>query len=331
MLTIYGELLKAARKAHITLDWSAYKDMVVGLPYNIPFVVKNARAQIKCPRCGSTKTARILYDMPAFSEDLVAKIDAGKIHIGGCCITGFDAKYYCNDCKKKFGEAAQIVNGEEIEIYSRFFVFIIAPRKYLSQNSEAKKYPNRIEYERVLSYFENMNDPRAAFKIQQIKQAIEKQKKGYQVEMDPAVTDFWSRYADYQKENYPGVLFLYNNEIKGANATWPRFNTIHSGLYMYHKTEFGVVDMTFEGCPERILEIEQLLKDTIGDYLANGFTVQKTGKSAAVRLVVPILDLHKSFDAQKELIKAGFEAIQTMSDTAKRFPPSTVAKILGRV
>ena len=29
MLTIYSELLKAARKAHITLDWSEYKDMVV--------------------------------------------------------------------------------------------------------------------------------------------------------------------------------------------------------------------------------------------------------------------------------------------------------------
>ena len=118
MLTIYSELLKAARKAHITLDWSAYKDMVVGLPYNIPFVVKNTRAQIKCPRCGSTKTARILYGMPAFNEELVAKIDAGKIHIGGCCVTGFDAKYYCNDCRKKFGETAQIVNGEEIEFYA---------------------------------------------------------------------------------------------------------------------------------------------------------------------------------------------------------------------
>lgn len=118
MLTLYGELLKAARKAHITLDWSAYKDMVVGLPYNIPFVVKNTRAQIKCPRCGSTNTARILYGLPAFDEELVAKIDAGKIHIGGCCITGFDAKYYCNDCKKKFGEAAQIINGEDIEFYA---------------------------------------------------------------------------------------------------------------------------------------------------------------------------------------------------------------------
>lgn len=75
MLAIYGDLLKAARKAHITLDWSAYKNMVVGLPYNIPFVVKNIRAQIKCPRCGSTQIARILYGMPAFDEDLVAKIN----------------------------------------------------------------------------------------------------------------------------------------------------------------------------------------------------------------------------------------------------------------
>lgn len=117
MLTIYGELLKAARKAHITLDWSAYKDMVVGLPYNIPFVVKNTRAQIKCPRCGSIKTARILYGMPAFDEELEEKINNGKIHLGGCCITGYDAKYFCNNCKKEFGKVAQIVNGEEIEFY----------------------------------------------------------------------------------------------------------------------------------------------------------------------------------------------------------------------
>ena len=115
MLTIYGELRKAARKAHITLDWSAYKDMVIGLPYNIPFVVKNARAQIKCPRCGSVNTARILYGMPAMEKELEAKMNAGKICIGGCCITGFDEKYYCNACKKKFGAVAQIIHGEEIE------------------------------------------------------------------------------------------------------------------------------------------------------------------------------------------------------------------------
>lgn len=128
MLIIYSELLKAARKAHITLDWSKYKNMVVGLPYNIPCIVNNFRAQIKCPRCGSTHTARILYGTPAFDEELEAKINAGKIHLGGCCVTGFDAKYYCNDCKKGFGDTAQIVNGDTIEFYADAVTEIVFTR-----------------------------------------------------------------------------------------------------------------------------------------------------------------------------------------------------------
>ena len=58
--------------------------------------------------------------------------------------------------------------------YGQFFVFIVAPRKYLIENSEAHKYPNKIEYETVLAYFEQLNDPRSEFKIQQIRKAIEK-------------------------------------------------------------------------------------------------------------------------------------------------------------
>jgi len=129
MFGIYDAVCKATRKAHITLDWSKYKDMVVGLPYNIPFVVKNARAQIKCPRCGSKNTARILYGLPAFNETLEAKLNAGKIHIGGCCITGFDAKYYCNDCKRKFGAVAQIANGDSIEFFADAVTGISFSRK----------------------------------------------------------------------------------------------------------------------------------------------------------------------------------------------------------
>ena len=214
--------------------------------------------------------------------------------------------------------------------YNRFYVFIVAPQKYLSQNAEAKKYPNRIEYERILSYFEGLNDLRAPFKIQQIKQSIEKQKKGYQVEMDRAVTEFWGKYSEYQKEHYPDVLLIYNGEIKGSNATWPRFKTVIDGLYMYHKTEFGFVDLTFESCANRIVEVEQLLSDTIGDYMKSGFTVHRTTKSAAIRLTVPILDLHKSFENQIDLVEKGFEAVKKMSDTAKLFPFSAVLELLSR-
>ena len=61
--------------------------------------------------------------------------------------------------------------------FDRFYVFIIAPHDYLINNTEAKKYPNKIEYETILSYFTELNDSRSLFKIQQIEQAIEKQKK----------------------------------------------------------------------------------------------------------------------------------------------------------
>lgn len=220
--------------------------------------------------------------------------------------------------------------GVDNKDYDKFYVFIIAPKKYLSQNAESQKYPNKVEYEEILTYFETLNNPRSVFKIQQIKQAIEKQKKGYQVEVDPAVTEFWNKYSVYQKENYPGVLLIYNGEVKGTNATWPRFRTIIEGLYMYHKTEFGFVDMTFEGCSEKIIEIEQLLTDTVGDYLSEGYTVHKTGKSAAVRILVPVLDLHKPFESQLGEIKRCFDAIQKLSETAKLFATSTIVSLVSK-
>jgi len=214
--------------------------------------------------------------------------------------------------------------------YEEFYVFIVAPRKYLSQNAEAQKYPNQVEFETILTYFEKLNDSRGAFKVQQIRQAIDKQKKGYQVDVDPAVTEFWSKYSDYQKKEYPGLLFIYNGEVKGSNATWPRFRAVVDGLYMYHKTEFGYVDLTFEGCADNIVEIEQLLTDTVGDYLKNCFTVHKTSKSAAIRLMVPVLDLHKSFESQTSDIRVCFDAITKLSNTAKLFPTSTVSTLLTK-
>lgn len=116
MWDVLEELEKAARKAHITFDWSAYKNKVVGLPYCIPFVVKNKRAQIKCPRCGSINTARILYGYPSMDEKLKEKIETGKVCLGGCLISNFDNDRYCNNCKQEFGAEAYIrsENGYEL-------------------------------------------------------------------------------------------------------------------------------------------------------------------------------------------------------------------------
>ena len=52
----------------------------------------------KCPACKSFRVARILWGMPAYSEELEADIAAGKIILGGCCLSEDDAKWKCADC-----------------------------------------------------------------------------------------------------------------------------------------------------------------------------------------------------------------------------------------
>lgn len=112
LMDIDYALRQAARKAHITLDGSKHDGKVEGLPFNLDYIVRNAKAQIRCPRCGSYDTARILYGMPVMSEALEEKMRAGKIHLGGCCINSAevngqpvrtDPTRRCNACKKEFG------------------------------------------------------------------------------------------------------------------------------------------------------------------------------------------------------------------------------------
>jgi len=53
----------------------------------------------KCPVCRSSKIARIRYGMPVFSPKLEKQINAGKIILGGCCITNDDPEWKCLACE----------------------------------------------------------------------------------------------------------------------------------------------------------------------------------------------------------------------------------------
>ena len=58
----------------------------------------------KCPECGSSRVATILWGMPAFSE-IKDDLEAGRIVIGGCCIDDNDPKWECTDCEHRWGRA----------------------------------------------------------------------------------------------------------------------------------------------------------------------------------------------------------------------------------
>jgi hypothetical protein len=63
----------------------------------------------KCPRCKSEKVATILYGFPDLSDDLTAKLNAGKIAIGGCVIEDGAPKWKCVDCQLELGQTPFIL------------------------------------------------------------------------------------------------------------------------------------------------------------------------------------------------------------------------------
>lgn len=50
----------------------------------------------KCPACGSTRVAKILYGMPILSEGLQRDLEEGRVVLGGCELG--DAVWECADC-----------------------------------------------------------------------------------------------------------------------------------------------------------------------------------------------------------------------------------------
>lgn len=132
LFDIHDALFRAAKAHHITLDMSVHEGKVEGLPYNLDFIVHNKKAQIKCPHCGSTDTARYIYGYPLFSEKMQKKLADGKWMLGGCCISSVEINgeqvsiqphRICNKCKKDFAtEPVLITPKKDLAEYYRDIV-----------------------------------------------------------------------------------------------------------------------------------------------------------------------------------------------------------------
>ncbi len=121
LLLLEDYLYKSAKANKITLERIGNNKAEVS-PFNPEFIVRNKNAQIICPRCGSTNTARYQYGYPAYSEDFQRKLDSEKIVLGGCCISSVEVngeqvfdmpERFCNACKKDFGMPPILYNNKE--------------------------------------------------------------------------------------------------------------------------------------------------------------------------------------------------------------------------
>lgn len=57
---------------------------------------------VKCPHCGKSKISKLIFGMPAMSDELQKDIDDGKAKLAGCMLGEERSRYYCRWCKKEF-------------------------------------------------------------------------------------------------------------------------------------------------------------------------------------------------------------------------------------
>lgn len=58
----------------------------------------------KCPQCGNSEIATIVYGFPVMNEKTDEKIAGGKIILGGCAIEDGAPKWKCNVCEHEMGQ-----------------------------------------------------------------------------------------------------------------------------------------------------------------------------------------------------------------------------------
>ena len=167
-------------------------------------------------------------------------------------------------------------------LYDTYSVLIVAPEKYLSVNKEAKKYEYQVKYEQLHNHFSRKSDLRSQYKLALIDRAIYVQKVGYQYEANPGVVNFCAAMDAYQKEHYPALPI-------GTQAWWRGYKTLISTATIVYKANKGFCDLQFSKCTR-----EELLAK-VKDFLSDRMTVEKTGKSASVRIRVPPVWFEKQF------------------------------------
>jgi hypothetical protein len=57
-----------------------------------------------CPHCSSSDVVRIVWGFPTLNAFRDA--EAGRVALGGCCVTDQDPEWHCMECGKDFGRSA---------------------------------------------------------------------------------------------------------------------------------------------------------------------------------------------------------------------------------
>lgn len=172
--------------------------------------------------------------------------------------------------------------------WNRYWTCLVAPASYL-KSKPVHGFDAEVKLEQIKEWLAVSEPSRREFKVRVIEQAIEKANRTGIQKVDPAMTVFRERYFAFCGEFFTDQCHDIQPDLPrqawwGDVWFWFRRGLLQKGVYICHKSQLGFVDLTFPNTDaKRLMEIEAILE--------SGMTIQQTGKSAAVRLVVPKIDI----------------------------------------
>ena len=180
------------------------------------------------------------------------------------------------------------------------FSLLIAPKKYLNSSS---KFDHRISYEEIYKWFSKFKDNRSKYKLEVINLAIKKPENS---EPDEIVTNLWSQYYLYLKNNLP-ELKMKDPGGKPSNSSFSYFKAhwLPPKTKLVHKMNKGYLDLQISGEAKS----HQKFYDTYSKILKKDIGIVVVNKSLAFRIELPPISLQKTLDEQ----------LDTMNEFCKKY------------
>jgi len=180
----------------------------------------------------------------------------------------------------------------------------VAPKKYIKDNAD---FDFVIEYEQIKDWFLKQKDlkERAKYKIEVLNIAIEKSRRGYRPIPDERASGFWRSYWTLVNQIAPelGMREPKNDIPAGSSFIVFKPRVLPKDMKLYHKVVHGFVDLEFTGKGDQIGILEKKYKL----LLNRGMTIEKTNKSAVIRMTTERLNLQKDINKQKEFTVRAIE------------------------
>jgi hypothetical protein len=203
--------------------------------------------------------------------------------------------------------------GKQKHLWDDFITCVVAPAQYLNSGKQTEFYDCQVSYEEIMSFFisRRSRDVRYRYKADLIKEAIEKNRRGYHPIFSPEMTSFIKAYVEFAKEIAP-LCGVEDAKDRPAGSTWVMFKPygIPGGVSLAHQLTAGFSKLLIANQAEQA----EILNPFFTPFIAQNVEFGISGKSVTLSIAIPKIDpLKHSFEEEKLHAKTGIEAIEQLT------------------